>query len=310
LGKVFPALAPLKMTIVEKLTRPAEADFIFLGLPHHTAAERAAELLEIAPQTCIIDLSADFRLRDRATYEKWYGEHQAPYLLQEAVFGLTEFYRDKLTATTRIVANPGCYPTCSSLGLAPALAGEAIIEPEVVINALSGTSGAGRGLKQNLHFSEMHDSSSAYGLDGHRHQPEIVQILNDVYKKGTVNVSFTPHLIPIARGMLATSSAKLLPQWLTANAANLNGSIRQLYQDFYANEEFVQIVDTPPTTKEVFGTNYCFIYPTVDTFSGRLVVISVLDNLVKGAAGQAIQNMNILAGLPETAGLTGLGIYP
>jgi len=310
LGKIFPALAPLGLMIVEKLERPAEADFIIMGLPHHASAERVAELLEIAPNTRLIDLSADFRLRDRATYEKWYGPHPAAYLLPEAFFGLTELYRQTLKSTTRLVANPGCYPTCSSLALAPALAKGAIIEPEVIINALSGASGAGRGLKQNLHFSELHDSATAYGLDGHRHLPEITQILSDVYGQGEVKVSFTPHLIPVARGMLATCSAKLNPVWLAANQSDLQGAIRRHYQEFYAGEEFVRIVDTAPTTKEVFGTNYCFIYPLVEAHTGRMVVISVIDNLVKGAAGQAIQNMNLLAGLPETTGLDSLAIFP
>ncbi|MEI7554796.1 N-acetyl-gamma-glutamyl-phosphate reductase [Candidatus Chlorohelix sp.] len=309
LGSVFPHLAPLGLNVKEKLERPAEAAFIFLGLPHHASAERAAEIFEQAPNTRIIDLSADFRLRNRATYEKWYGEHHAPYILPEAFYGLPELYRKQVTANTRLVANPGCYPTCSSLALAPALT-EKIIEPYVIINALSGTSGAGRGLKQNLHYSEMHDSACAYGLEGHRHAPEITQILTDVNQQAKVTVSFTPHLMPLSRGMLATCSARLSPEWLEQNTANPTAAIRALYSSFYAGEQFVRIAATPPTTKEVFGSNYCFLYPTVDTEAGRLVVISVIDNLVKGAAGQAIQNMNLLAGLSETTGLEALGIYP
>jgi N-acetyl-gamma-glutamyl-phosphate reductase len=212
LAQTFPSLTPQGLTISDAptLERPAEADFIFLALPHHASAETAAQLLEQAPHTRIIDLSADFRLKDVATYEKWYGPHPAPYLLSGAVYGLPELFRaDYVTDTTRLVANPGCYPTCSSLALAPALKHE-IIEPDVIVDAMSGLSGAGRGLKQNLHFSEADGSASAYGLDGHRHQPEIQQVLSLASTK-SVDVLFTPHLVPLTRGMLATCYARFTP---------------------------------------------------------------------------------------------------
>ncbi|NWJ96844.1 MAG: N-acetyl-gamma-glutamyl-phosphate reductase [Chloroflexi bacterium] len=315
LGEVFPSLAPLGLTLSagDQLERPEEADFVFLALPHHASAEKAAEILENAPQTKVIDLSADFRLRDLATYEAWYGSHPAPYLLKEAVYGLPELYRAKLNSGVRLVANPGCYPTCSSLALAPALKGEAIIEPDVIINALSGTSGAGRELKQNLHYSELNESASAYGLApaGHRHLPEIRQVLEDQYG-GPVEVLFTPHLLPLTRGMLATCYARLTPAFLAEHRdpKSVNAALRERYRDFYKNDPFVMVVDSPPTTKQVQTSNYCFIYPTADLRTGRLVTVAVLDNLVKGAAGEAVQNMNLLAGLPETTGLEMLSVYP
>lgn len=315
LGAVFPSLAPLGMTLNsgDSLERPEEADFVFLGLPHHTAAEKVAEILERAPHTKVIDLSADFRLRDVATYEEWYGHHPASYLIREAVYGLPELYRDKLNSDVRLVANPGCYPTCAALALAPALKGEAIIEPDVIINALSGTSGAGREVKPHLHFSEQDGNASAYGLapGGHRHMPEIKQILEDLHSK-PVEVLFTPHLMPMTRGMLSTCYARLTSDFLAENRDGkaANAALRERYREFYKNDPFVVVSDTPPTTKQTQGSNYCFVYPTADLRTGRLVSIAVLDNLVKGAAGEAVQNMNILAGLPETTGLEMTAVYP
>lgn len=317
IGKVFPHLAPVGLTVQEELQRPAEADFVFLALPHHASAETAAAILEKSPTTKVIDMSADFRLKDVATYEKWYGKHPTPYLIREAAYGLPELNRAGLTTETRLVANPGCYPTCSSLGLAPSLAerngGTAIIEPNVIISALSGTSGAGRGLKQNLHFSEMTESTSAYGLDGHRHMPEIQQMLTEVYGQGEVAVTFVPHLVPLSRGMLATIYAPLTGEFLQSvgsQPTQVVAALRERWSKFYRNDSFVRIVDEPPTTKQVYGSNYCFIYPTFDPRTNRLVVVSVLDNLVKGAAGEGVQNMNILAGLSETTGLDMLPVYP
>ncbi|MBN9390781.1 MAG: N-acetyl-gamma-glutamyl-phosphate reductase [Chloroflexi bacterium] len=314
IGKVFPNLAPLKLTVAGELERMTEADVIFLALPHHASAETAAEILEKSPTTKVIDMSADFRLKDRATYEKWYGPHPAAYLLLEAVYGLPELYRDQINPQTRLIANPGCYPTCSTLGLAPALSsklGKPFIEPDVIVDALSGTSGAGRGLKQNLHFSEMTESTAAYGLEGHRHLPEIAQTLTDVYGS-PVDVIFTPHLVPLSRGMLATSYARLTDDFVATykTQAEATQAVRQYYRDFYANDPFVVIVDESPYTKQVAGSNYIYICPTINLSSRRLVVVSALDNLTKGAGGEGVQNMNLLMGLPETTGLDMLGLYP
>ncbi len=312
IGQVFPNLRPLGLSVSEELKSPQEADFVFLALPHHASAETAAHILEIAPATKVIDMSADFRLHDRATYEEWYGPHPAPYLLPEAVYGLTELNRARLTTETRLVANPGCYPTCSALALAPALAGPApIIEPDVIVNALSGTSGAGRSLKPNLHFAEMTESANAYGLSGHRHLPEIAQQLAELYG-GPVSLTFTPHLVPLSRGMLATCYVRLTPAFLAEHkdAGAVREALAERWRQFYANDPFVCVVDEPPATKQVYGSNYCFIYPGYDRRTGRLVAVSVLDNLVKGAAGEGVQNMNLLAGLPETTGLDMLPVYP
>ncbi len=315
LAKVFPHLGPLDIIIQEELRHPEQADFVFLALPHHASAETAAAILEKAPNTKVIDMSADFRLKDVAIYEQWYGHHPASYLLKEAVYGLPELNRAAFTPTTRLVANPGCFPTCSSLALAPALSskmGGPIIEPDVIISALTGVSGGGRGLKQGFHFSEMNESVSAYSLDGHRHLPETAQMLAQVYG-GAVEVTFIPHLVPLTRGMLATCYARFTPDfWASykANPAELKTVLPQRYREFYANDPFIRIVDEPPTTKQVQASNYCYIYPSFDPRTGRLVVVSVIDNLVKGAAGAGVQNMNLLAGLPESFGLDMLPVYP
>ena len=310
LGQVFPGLSPLKLTVSDELKTPGAADFVFLALPHHASASTAAWILEDSPDTKVIDMSADFRLRDQALYERWYGPHPAPYLLSQAVYGLPEINRARLTPDVRLVANPGCYPTCSVLALAPALA-DGLIEPDVIISALSGTSGAGRGVKQNLHFSEMTASTNAYGLDGHRHQPEIAQLLDQVTGR-SVAVVFVPHLVPLSRGMLATCYAHLTADFRAdyRDPKEAQAALTSRYERFYQNDPFVQIVDAPPTTKQVQGSNYCFIYPTIEPTTGRLIVISVLDNLVKGAAGEGVQCMNLLAGLPETTGLDMLPLYP
>jgi N-acetyl-gamma-glutamyl-phosphate reductase len=316
LGKIFPHLAPLGLSVIEELQRPQDADFVFLALPHHASAETAAAILETAPNTKIIDMSADLRLKDVATYETWYGKHPAAYLIPEAAYGIPELNRDKLHPGVRLVANPGCHPTCSALALAPALTtrdgGGAIIEPDVIINSLSGTSGAGRGVRQDLHFSEMTESATAYGITGHRHQPEIAQQLSELYGS-VVSVTFMPHLLPLSRGMFATCYARLSPEFLSLignDPANVRKALLERWTDFYKNDPFVRIVDAPPTTKQVQGSNYCYVHPTFDQRTGRLVTFSALDNLVKGAAGEGVQNMNILAGLPETTGLDMLAVYP
>ncbi len=298
LSAVFPHLREIDQTIVAEPGE--EVDVAFLALPHHAAAEIAGPLLERGMR--LVDFSADFRLRDVAVYEEVYGHHPAPDLLGEAVYGLPEAYR-RAIRSARLVANPGCYPTASILSLLPALR-EGIIDPAVVVDCKSGVSGAGRTLALASHFSEVDESVRAYGLDGHRHWPEIRQELQVAFgHRGQVRLTFIPHLIPMARGILATAYADLAVDWPVER-------VRALYDEFYAQEPFVRVVPEPPQTKQVWGSNYCYIYPTVDRRAGRLVVVSVIDNLVKGAAGQAVQNMNIMLGLPETMGLEALPIYP
>lgn len=299
LSEVFPHLSAADLVVKAEVEE--QVDFAFLALPHKAAAEAAPGLLQGGVK--VIDLSADFRLKSAAEYEEWYGvEHPAPELLGISVYGLTELNREAV-AGARLLANPGCYPTSAILALAPALR-ENLIGPEIIIDSKSGVSGAGRSLGLNTHFSEVNDSVSAYALGGHRHLPEIVQELkNQVPGASEPSVTFVPHLIPMTRGILSTCYAKLAGP---ADAAY----IRDVYRRFYRGESFVRVVDQPPQTKHVWGSNYCHVYPTVDERTRRLVVVAVIDNLVKGAAGQAVQNMNVMIGLPETTGLEHLPLFP
>lgn len=304
LGDVFPHLAELGLTIEESL---GEVDFAFSALPHKASAEVCQEL--VARGIPVVDISADFRLHDAEEYREWYKhEHPAVDLLSEAVYGLVELNREEIKRA-KLVANPGCYPTSAILALAPALH-HGLIDPDIIVDSKSGVSGAGRSLSLSTHYSETNENVSAYGLDGHRHMPEIRQELRKVAQQGgkikkPVQLTFVPHLIPMTRGILSTSYARLHDP-----DRHNQTVVRNLYRDFYKGETFVKVVDKPPQTKHTYGSNYCLIYPTVDTRTGRLIVLSVLDNLVKGAAGQAIQNMNLMCGFPESTGIDMLGVYP
>jgi N-acetyl-gamma-glutamyl-phosphate reductase len=206
------------------------------------------------------------------------------------------------------VANPGCYPTGAILALAPAVK-EGLIKPDIIIDSKSGVSGAGRTLSLHTHYPEVNEDVSAYALGGHRHLPEIVQELGLLHPEKSLSVTFVPHLIPMTRGILTTAYASLASNKV-AVSKNGQEKLRQLYLNFYENEPFVKVVDSPPHTKHTWGNNLCLIHPTIDLSTGRFIVISCIDNLVKGAAGQAIQNMNLMLGLPETTGLEALAIYP
>jgi N-acetyl-gamma-glutamyl-phosphate reductase len=310
LADVFPHLACYDLTIEPEVA--GNIDFAFSALPHAASAEACAPLVRTGVP--VVDISADFRLKDANEYAKWYGgSHPAPELLAQAVYGLPELYREQIKPA-KLIANPGCYPESALLGLAPAVKA-GIIAPEIVVDSKSGVSGAGRGLKLNLHFGEAAEGLTAYGLDGHRHLPEIVQELAAMWpaveapKPSTPRVTFTPHLVPMTRGILSTLYA---PVWSGALPSGEAGkqAIRDIYQQFYREEPFVRVADAPPSTKDTRGSNMCLVYPTVDVRTDRLVVISVLDNLVKGAAGQAIQNMNLMLGLPETMSLETPALYP
>ena len=302
LNKVFPHLASLDLTIKAKL---GEVDFVFSAMPHKESAKEVIPLLSHGVK--VIDISADFRLKDAAEYPHWYDfTHPAPQLLQQAVYGLTELHRTQV-ASAQLVANPGCYPTGAILALAPAVK-ERLIEPDIIIDSKSGISGAGRTASLQTHFPEANEDASAYALDGHRHLPEITQELKLLGSKSP-SVTFVPHLVPMTRGILTTAYAPLLPGKITAGKKG-EQELGNLYLDFYKDEPFVRIVESPPHTKHTWGNNFCLIYPTIDHRTGKLIVISCLDNLVKGAAGQAIQNMNLMLGLPETTGLEALAIYP
>ena len=298
LADVFPHLAAYDVTVAPEL---GDVEFAFSALPHAASAESVAPLARAGVP--VVDISADFRLNDANEYSEWYGgEHPAPDLLSQAAYGLTELNREAVAASS-LIANPGCYPEGALLALAPA-SKAGIIGPEIIIDSKSGVSGAGRGLKQNLLLGEAGESVSAYGLSGHRHWPEIVQELRKIWPDAEdPKVTFTPHLVPMTRGILSTCYAPL-------STTNTEVEVRALYEEFYSDEPFVRIVDSPPSTKQVRGTNMCFVYPTVDARTDRLVVVSVIDNLVKGAAGQAIQNMNVMLGLPETMGIDLPALYP
>lgn len=300
---VFPQLAGLDLTFSERVRA---ADVVFVALPDHAAVESVPGLL--AEGRRVLDLSAGFRLRAANLYPEWYGyEHAAPALLESAVYGLAEWNRAALPGA-QLVACPGCYPTATLLALWPAVAA-GLVEPDLIVDAKSGVSGAGRTLKLSTHYSEANEDVSAYGLDGHRHWPEIAQELARAAQSAAVSaasaprLTFVPHLVPMTRGILATCYATLRPG-VTAE------DVRATYAAAYADTPCVQLAATAPHTKWTLGSNRCFVHATVEPRSGRLIVVSALDNLVKGAAGQAIQCANLMHDLPETLGLPLEGVYP
>ena len=303
LDEFFPHLSGIDLMIEPELEDGL--DLAFSALPHKASADAVIPLIERGMK--VVDISADFRLKKVDEYEEWYGvAHPGPQYLEEAVYGLPELHRDQV-AQARLIANPGCYPTSAILALAPVVK-EGLIEPGVVIDSKSGVSGAGRGLSLTTHFSEVNENVMAYSVGGHRHLPEISQELAEVAQTPP-QVTFLTHLIPMTRGILSSCYATLSPgafsSWQQAHE-----QLRQLYADFYADEPFVEVPSAPPHTKHTLGNNMCLVYPSVDARTGTLMVISCLDNLVKGAAGQAIQNMNVMYGFPETTALEGLALYP
>ena len=285
---------------MDELSR--EADVIFTATPQGFLASVLTE--EILEKTKVIDLSADFRIKDVAVYEKWYGiEHKSPQFLPEAVYGLCEINREKIRGA-RLVANPGCYTTCSILTAYP-LAREGLIDMDtLIVDAKSGTSGAGRGAKVPNLFCEVNENIKAYGVATHRHTPEIEEQLG--YAAGRpVTLSFTPHLVPMNRGILATEYASLkeMVSW---------EEVKKIYEKYYGKETFIRVLDQGvcPETKWVEGSNYVDIGFQIDPRTGRIILMGAIDNLVKGAAGQAVQNMNLLFGLPETQGLELVPMFP
>lgn len=280
-----------------------KADVFFLALPHGKAMQAGAELLGVGRK--VVDLSADFRLSDKEIYEAWYKtEHTNPELLGKVAYGLPELYEEKIK-NADYVANPGCYPTSAILALAPLLKSKAINTDGIIINSLSGVSGAGRDPKPSTHFCAVDESLTAYKVGGvHQHTPEIEQYLSDV-AGSAITLSFTPHLMPISRGILTTAYADVSSD---VSAAEL----REMLDAFYREKPFVRVLPEGqfPQTKSVLGSNYCQIGVAFDKRTGKVIVVSAIDNLVKGASGQAIQNMNILLGLPQEAGLGQLGLAP
>lgn len=303
-GEIFPSLAGCLDLVFEDVD-PADlsgrAELVFTAVPHQTAMAIVPKLL--AGGCKVIDLSADFRLQNLATYTEWYQEHTAAELLNEAVYGLPELFRAAI-GPARLIANPGCYPTSVALALAPLLTSGWIEPTSILIDSKSGTSGAGRAAKLDSLFCEVNEGFKAYGLPRHRHTPEIEQSLSSLAGH-PVTVSFTPHLLPVNRGILSTCYASLL-------SLKTPGELDDLYREFYDGEPFVRILagGKLPNISQVRGSNYCDIGLSVDPRTGRVIIVAVIDNLVKGAAGQAVQNMNLLFARPETTGLLSPAQFP
>jgi N-acetyl-gamma-glutamyl-phosphate reductase len=303
LNKVFPHLTNIDLTIQAEL---GKVDLVFSAMPHKESVKEIIPLLSQGIK--VVDISSDFRLKDANDYPTWYSfTHPTPELLAKAVFGLPELHRKEII-TAQLVANPGCYPTGAILAFAPAVKA-GIIKPDIIVDSKSGVSGAGRTLSLTTHYAEVNEDVSAYAIDGHRHLPEITQELGLLNNKTELAVTFVPHLIPMTRGILTTGYGTLNPGKLSPGTKGKE-ELRQLYIDFYKNEPFVRIVDAPPHTKHTWSSNFCHIYPTVDIRTNRLIVISAIDNLVKGAAGQAVQNMNLMLGLSEITGIDAPALYP
>jgi N-acetyl-gamma-glutamyl-phosphate reductase len=299
IGQSHPHLAGTGYRISDEL--PGDLDAVFVSLPHGAASDTVAEL---AQRLVVIDLGPDFRLRDATDYPRWYGfEHPRPDLLERSIYGLPELHRDELATlgATGIVASPGCYATATILALAP-LARAGLIA-DLVVDAKSGVSGAGREARAQFLFSEVNESVRAYGVDGHRHVAEMEQELGRLAPAPLERIDFLPHLIPMTRGIL--SACHVRPTRPIGQAG-----LDALYGDFYADEQFVEITAEPPATKHVLGSNLARIHVHADARTGRILVLSAIDNLVKGAAGQAVQAFNVVFGLPEDTGLRQLPLSP
>jgi len=286
LDRLYPRYrVPIELTALETESA-GDYEAASVAYPHGAAAEVVARFVEAGVP--VVDVSADFRLHDLAVYKETYGDHTAPELLADAVYGLTELHRDEVRGA-RLVANPGCYPTAAILALAPLAEGG--LAEDVVISAASGVSGAGRVAGDRFHFVSVDENFTPYGIEGHRHLPEIVQELD-----GAGRVTFVPHLVPLDQGLLASC-------FVTTSRDVEAEELRRLYVERYEGEPFVEVVDQPPGVREVRDTNLCRIHVAVDERTGRAMAFAAIDNLWKGAAGQAIQNLNLMLGFEETDGL-------
>jgi N-acetyl-gamma-glutamyl-phosphate reductase len=303
-AEIFPSVRDRYTQVLEKL-EPMQvcekADFIFTALPHQAAMLVVPSFLEKGKK--VVDLSADYRFHDPALYGAWYQPHMNPDLLAKSVYGLPELHR-KAIAGSDLVGNPGCYPTSIILGLAPLLKKGLLDISTIIADSKSAVSGAGRGAKVDTLFCEVNEGFKAYGIASHRHTPEIEQELSFL-AGAPVTISFTPHLVPMDRGILSTLYATLTKETSVKE-------LLSLYQKFYRNEGFVRILPEGvyPSTLYVRGSNFCDIGLTIDKRTGRVIVVSAIDNLVKGASGQAVQNMNIMNGFPENLGLDALPLFP
>jgi N-acetyl-gamma-glutamyl-phosphate reductase len=302
---LFPHLQKYRTLTYEPLNKKElleKAELFFLALPHGASQEVVNFFVENKKR--VIDLSADYRLADPKVYQEWYGlPHEYPSTLKKAVFGLPEIYRGKIKKA-KLIANPGCYPTSAILGLLPAIKNRLIDISSIIIDSKSGTTGAGRKADLAVSFCEVNEGFKAYGIGTHRHTPEIEQELSFAAGK-KITVNFTPHLLPVDRGILTTVYAKLSKKTDTATVLNI-------YKKLYKNEPFVCVLDEGifPNIKNVRGTNFCHIGIKVISRTNTLIIVSAIDNLVKGASGQAVHNMNIMMGFGETTGLDSLALFP
>jgi N-acetyl-gamma-glutamyl-phosphate reductase len=305
---VFPQFSPFalpKLVSIEDTDwKKAALDLAFCALPHATTQKVVSDLLAKAPKTKVVDLSADFRLHDTAAYAKWYGhEHHAPKLQKEAVYGLVEVHRAAIKKA-RLVANPGCYTTCAQLPLVPLIKANAIALDGIVVDSKSGMTGAGRAAKEEMLFSEVSEGFHAYGVGHHRHMAELDQEFSLAAGREVI-VTFTPHLVPMNRGILSTIYVKIA-------GGKSPEDLHAILLKSYAKEPFVHVLPfgQTPQTRHISGSNMTFIGVAKDRIPGRAIVVSALDNLVKGASGQAVQNMNLMMGWPETAGLEQVALFP
>ncbi len=299
LGEAFPSLSVYGELVIAEEVEP-DVDLVISALPTGESAEACVPFVDAGVRT--IDIAADFRLNDAGDFERWMGKpHPAPYLLPRAVYGLPELNAEAI-ATAQLVANPGCYPTASILAMAPAFAND-LVGDRVIIDAKSGISGAGRGTRGGYSYSDVNEDVSAYKIANHNHQPEMSQELGKLGSGSAPKVTFVPHLVPMTRGIHSTCFAPL-KEGVTERQVN------DAYHTFYAKSPFTDVAAAPPHTKHTLGSNMCFVHPTVDERNGILVAIGVLDNLVKGAAGQAIENMNLMLGLSQNEGIDLAAVYP
>jgi len=305
-GERFSDVHPSFRGIADHRLVPAKAiedmdiDLVFLALPHRVSMEFVRDNWHRGFK--IVDLSGDFRLSTASVYQQWYGTtHLFPAGIESAVYGLPEINREAIQ-NARLVANPGCYPTSAILGIAPLITSEVIDPDAIIVDSKSGVTGAGVKPKPTTHFCNVNDNFSAYGLASHRHTVEMEEALAGI-ADDAVTIQFTPHLLPVDRGILSTI-------YLQPNRSIDGPGLTRIYTEFYASESFVRVRPTPPSIKDVRGSNFCDVHPTYDDRTERIIVVSVIDNLVKGAAGQAVHNMNLMFGFEETLGIRALPMRP
>lgn len=305
-GEPFSNVHPQFEGLVDYTLQPAssvleeELDMVFLALPHGVSMDYVQQYAHT--KFNVVDLSGDFRLSSPAVYEEWYKKaHTHPKGFEHAVYGLPELHKSEIEKAS-LVANPGCYPTSAILGLAPLIQAGVIDQQHVIVDSKSGITGAGIKAKPTTHYSNVSDNFKAYGLKSHRHTVEIQEQLSGLQNAG-LNVQFTPHLLPVDRGILSTI-------YTTPKSSVTEASLKALYQDFYAGAPFVRLRSIPPTLKDVRSSNFCDLFLTYDERTNRIITLAAIDNLVKGAAGQAMQNMNLQFGLPETRGFVSLPLNP